>query len=321
MAKNCAIGISETTGFADAAARSLGGPLRAKAIEVIQVNIGYRCNLSCRHCHIEAGPANSLEMDAGTREAVLRALGSPGVKALDITGGAPELNPGFRDMASRARGLGRHVITRTNLAVFFEPGQEGLAEFFAHNGLEIVASLPCYTADNVDGIRGKGVFEKSIKALSMLNGLGYGKGNGLVLNLVYNPAGAFLPGSQESLQEDYKRQLKAMGIVFDKLYTFTNIPLGRFRSAIEASGELPAYERTLRGAFNPATLESIMCRTLISVAPDGRLHDCDFNQAAGLDLGEGFPQHIRDFDYEALAGRTISVGEHCFGCAAGSGST
>lgn len=312
-------------GFRETVLSSTGAPLLAHAVETLQVNIGYRCNLSCRHCHVEGGPANSRVMDAATIDSVLKALESPGVKALDITGGAPELNPGFRELAASAHSLGKHTITRTNLAVFFEPGQEDLPEFFADNRLEVTASLPCYTAENVDKIRGKGVFEKSIKALRILNdlgyGLGYGMGNGLLLNLVYNPAGAFLPGSQQSLEEDYKRQLQAMGVVFDRLYTFTNMPVGRFRRALETSGELSAYEGALRAAFNPDTLDGIMCRKLISVAPDGTLHDCDFNQAAGLPLSEGLPGHISEFDLGALANRPISVDEHCFGCTAGSGST
>jgi len=260
-------------------------------------------------------------MDAGTMKAVLRALESPGVKSLDITGGAPELNPGFRGLVAEARQMDRHVITRTNLAIFFEPGQEGLPEFFADNALEVTASLPCYTETNVDAIRGRGVFQKSVRALGILNELGYGRGRGLVLNLVYNPSGAFLPGSQQALEDDYKRELKAMGIVFDRLYTFTNMPVGRFRQALEASGELGAYEQSLRAAFNPATLEGLMCRKMISVAPDGRLHDCDFNQAAGIALSEGLPGNVSGFDYDSLAVRKIGVGEHCFGCTAGAGST
>jgi len=308
-------------GFKETVLSSTGAPLEARTIETLQVNTGYRCNLACRHCHVEGGPANSLEMDSATIDSVLKALESPGISALDITGGAPELNPGFRELVREARRMGRHVITRTNLAVLFEPGLEDLPQFFSEQGLEVTASLPCYTEANVDGIRGKGVFQKSIKALGMLNQLGYGKGGGLLLNLVYNPAGAFLPGSQQSIEEDYKRQLKALGIVFDRLYTFTNMPIGRFRRALEASGELSAYELALRAAYNPETLEGIMCRTLISVAPDGSLHDCDFNQAAGLPLSEGVPSHISEFDHEALASRQISVGEHCFGCTAGSGST
>ena len=309
------------SGFRETVLSSWGSPLHARAVETLQVNIGYRCNLSCRHCHVEGGPGNPIEMDAETIGSVLRALESPGIRALDITGGAPELNPGFRELVAGARGLGKHVITRTNLAIFFEPGQEDIPEFLAGHGLEVTASLPCYTAANVDAVRGKGVFEKSVKALSMLNSLGYGKGDGLVLNLVYNPAGAFMPGSQKSLEEDYKKQLKAYDIVFDRLFTFTNMPVGRFRSALDASGELGAYQEGLRAAFNPATLDGLMCRSLMSVGPDGTLYDCDFNQAASLGLGDGLPRTISEFDLEALATRPISVDEHCFGCTAGSGST
>lgn len=309
------------SGFAGSVLAATGGPVTANSIEALQVNMGYRCNLACKHCHVEGGPANSFEMAPETCAAVLDALESPGIKTLDITGGAPELNPGFREMATMARSLGKHVIVRSNLAIFFEPGHEGLPGFFADNRLEVIASLPCYTKANVDGIRGPGVFDKSIKAIKMLNSLGYGEGGGLALNLVYNPAGAFLPGSEQSLQKDYKRALAAIGVGFDNLYAFTNMPVGRFRRALEASGELVAYEQVLKEAFNPATLDGIMCRGSLSVAPDGRLHDCDFNQAALLPLQEGLPQYVKDFDYDILARRTISVCEHCFGCTAGSGST
>jgi len=312
-----------TTGFAEAAQEALGKPLTAEAINVLQVNIGYRCNLSCKHCHVKSGPSRTEEMSADNMGGILAALSHDGIRTLDITGGAPELNPGFRKLVTEARNMDKHVIVRTNLAIFFEPGQEGLADFYAENSVEVTASLPYYSAQEVDRVRGEGVFDKCIAALGQLNGLGYGTGrHDLRLNLVYNPRGAFFAPDQKELEAEFSRELEARyGLSFDTMFAFTNMPVGRFKSFLENSGQTSAYIQRLRDAYNPATLDRIMCRQLISVAPDGRLYDCDFNQAALLGLHETLPAFISEFDYDALVNRPISVDEHCFGCTAGSGST
>lgn len=324
MSECCALNISGTgpaVKFHEKVMDTQGSALKAASVDTLQANLGYRCNLACRHCHVEGGPANLLTMDAETRAHVLRAIEHDAIKTLDLTGGAPELNPGFRDMVTAARKLNKHVIARTNLSVFYEPGQEGLAEFYTDNSVEVIASLPCYTEPNVDAIRGQGVFNKSIRALKELNAVGYGMSRGPELNLVYNPAGAFLPGDQKALSADYKRQLGQLGVMFNRLLALTNIPVGRFKKNLVATGRLAAYEGLLRNSFNSANLEGLMCRRLLSVSPEGRLHDCDFNQAAGFELAEGLPRSIADFDLRALEGRSISVAEHCYGCTAGQGST
>jgi radical SAM/Cys-rich protein len=301
------------------AARST--PLSALEVPILQVNIGYRCNLACKHCHIGAGPARSEMMDKGTINDVLEALSSSGIGAIDITGGAPEMNQHFRYLVTEARRLGRHVIVRTNLAVFSDEGMDDLPGFYYEHDAELVASLPYYLEDNVDRVRGSGTFKKCIAALRQLNDLGYGDG-GRVLNLVYNPQGAFLAPDQATLETEYKRELHArFGISFTKLFTFTNMPIGRFRDFLVRSGNLEKYLDTLACSFNPATLDGIMCRHLVSVGWDGRLYDCDFNQVLGMTVDPGVPSHIRDFDLPALSRREIQVADHCFGCAAGQGST
>jgi radical SAM/Cys-rich protein len=308
--------------FMEKAGQALSGsPLRAAGVEVLQVNVGYRCNMACRHCHIKAGPERGELMDRETVEAVLAALGGSDVRTLDITGGAPELNPHFRHLVKEAAGLGRHVMVRSNLTVFYEEGMGGLPELYAENGVEVIASLPYYLEDNVDRIRGNGTFQKSIDALRRLNELGYG-GDTLRLSLVYNPGGAFLPPAQAEIEKDYKKELgERFGITFNGLYTFANMPIGRFMDFLVRTGGLEKYMEKLEGAFNPATLEGVMCRILVNVGWDGRLYDCDFNQVLGLPLTEGSPGHIRDFDYGRLAAREIAVAEHCYGCTAGQGST
>jgi len=259
-------------------------------------------------------------MDGATAEAVLRALEGCGIGTLDITGGAPELNPHFHRLVAGARGLGRKVIARSNLTIFFEDGMEGLPQFLAENQVEIIASLPYYSGASVDRVRGPGAFEKSVEALRTLNGLGYGRG-GPRLGLVYNPPGAFLPPLQCGLEAEFKKRLmEDFGVAFDRLYAFVNMPIGRFRDFLSRTGNLEGYMARLEGAFNPATLGGLMCRKLVSVGWDGRLFDCDFNQVLGLGIEEG-PSHIADFDYGALSGRKIRVGDHCFGCTAGQGST
>jgi radical SAM/Cys-rich protein len=299
-----------------------GVPLTATRIDVLQVNLGYRCNMTCKHCHVEAGPYRNEMMDADTIDDVISALGGSDIPALDLTGGAPELNPGFRELVLRARDLGRRVMARTNLTIFFEEGMEDLPEFYAQNGVELVASLPYYIESGVDRVRGGGAFKKSIESLQRLNSLGYGTDGGRTLDLVYNPPGAFLPPAQETLEAEYKRELqKNFGVSFTSLFTFTNMPIGRFRDFLKLTGNLEKYMDKLAGAFNPATLDGLMCRHLLSVGWDGRLYDCDFNLVLGLPLDENCPSHIRDFDYDRLSGRKITVGDHCFGCTAGQGST
>jgi radical SAM/Cys-rich protein len=298
-------------------------PLKALEITTLQVNIGYLCNLACKHCHVAAGPARTEIMDKDTVNAVLRALSGSSIKTLDITGGAPEMNAHFRYLVKEARNLGRTVIVRTNLAIFYEEGMSDLPEFYQDHDVDLVASLPHYFEDNVDRVRGSGTFKKSIAALQKLNSLGYGNETSRKkLKLVFNPQGAFLPPSQNALEEEYKRELKSrFSISFNNLYTFTNMPIGRFKDFLSRTGNLEKYLDKLSCAFNPQTLDTIMCRHLISVGWDGTLFDCDFNQVLGFPLDSHAPQHIRDFDQTRLTTRLIDVGDHCFGCTAGQGST
>jgi radical SAM/Cys-rich protein len=308
-----------TASFADRVA----GELRAAAVATLQVNLGKRCNQACRHCHVDASPLRTESMSDATLEACLEVLArSPALATLDITGGAPELHPRFRELLARARALGRHVIVRHNLTVQFEPEAEGLLELFARQRVEVVASLPHYTEDATDRQRGHGVFEKSVCGLRRLNRIGYGMGDGLVLTLVANPTGAFLPPRQEDLERDMREHLLARHDVrFDRLFTITNMPIARFALWLERSGQKETYMEKLRGAFNPATVPGLMCRSLVSVGYDGRLHDCDFNQMLGMGLEERAPQRIEGLDVRRLAGRPIVTGEHCYGCTAGAGSS
>jgi radical SAM/Cys-rich protein len=310
--------------FEDALARHAAAPLSRVGVRTLQVNIGKRCNLACHHCHVGSGPERREALDARGVERVLALLGSsPGVETLDVTGGAPELHPGFRRLVSGARALGRRVLDRCNLTVFFEPGQHDTPDFLAEQRVEVVASLPCWEAANVDGQRGRGVFDKSIEALHWLNDLGYGAaGSGLVLDLVYNPTGPALPPAQVELEDRYREELGSrFGIRFDRLIAIANMPIERFAHALAREGRHEAYMSLLVRSFNPATLQGLMCRHGISVDCDGRLYDCDFNQA--LELPQPGPARtIYDFDDLAeLAGATIATGEHCFGCTAGAGSS
>ncbi len=311
-----------SSSFYDTVLAARSAPLRALELDTLQVNLGYRCNLACRHCHVGGGPGRPEMMEETTIGAVLAAVQAAAGSALDITGGAPEMNPGFRRLVAGARGLGRRVVVRTNLAVLFESGMEDLPEFYRDQGVELVASLPYYLEDNVDRVRGSGTFRKCIDALRRLNGLGFGKEEGRILNLVYNPQGAFLAPGQDALEAEYRRELGArFGIAFSRLFAFTNMPIGRFREFLVRTGNLEKYMTRLVCAFNPATFDGLMCRRLVSVGWDGRLHDCDFNQVLGIPVHSGAPAHIREFDAAALARRVIEVGDHCFGCAAGQGST
>jgi len=300
--------------------------LRRRVVDTVQVNLGYRCNQSCVHCHVNAGPNRTEEMTRETMDAVLDFIaGSPDIRTLDLTGGAPELNPHFRRLVVAARARGLRVIDRCNLTILEEPGQETLAQFLAEHRVEIVASLPCYLEENVDRQRGKGVFEASLRGLRRLNALGYGRpGTGLVLNLVYNPQGASLPPPQQALEAAYKQHLaERYGVVFNQLYTLANMPIQRFGSMLVSKGQFNHYLRTLRDAHRDENLDQVMCRSLVSVDWQGYLYDCDFNQQLGLPLAGG-PQprrHISEVTAAALEGQPIRVAEHCFGCTAGQGSS
>lgn len=298
-------------------------PLRARGIEVLQVNLGRRCNQACRHCHVEAGPHRSESMARRDVEAVLRVLRRSAIATLDLTGGAPELHPDFEYLVSQARSIGCRIMDRCNLTVLLEPGREHLASFLRDHEVEVVASLPYFLEENVDRQRGKGVFSKSLEALRWLNEAGYGlEGSSLQLDLVYNPGGAFLPGSQASLETQFRNELQRRhGVAFTRLYTMTNMPLGRFGDYLRQSGNEQRYWQKLRASFNPAAVPNLMCRWLVSVGWDGTLYDCDFNQMLGMALNSGLPSHIEQFDYNALSARLVATAEHCLGCAAGSGSS
>ena len=293
-------------------------------LETLQVNLGYKCNQSCLHCHVNAGPNRLEMMNAATMALIPEVLAARGLTTLDLTGGAPELHEGFRDLVRAARAQGVRVIDRCNLTILFEPGQEGLAAFLAEQRVEIVASMPCYSAANVDKQRGDGVFDLSIAALKQLNALGYGQpGSGLMLNLVYNPQGASLPPDQQMLQADYKRELLAhFGIVFNELFALTNMPIQRFGSTLVSKGSFDSYMELLKNSFQPQNLPGVMCRSTVSVDWQGWLSDCDFNQQLGLGLGtSGLKRHLRDLLKNSLDDQPIRVAGHCYGCTAGQGSS
>jgi len=300
-------------------------PLARRRLETLQVNVGYVCNQTCLHCHVNAGPTRTESMTRETADQVLEYLAASGAPTLDLTGGAPELNPHFRHLVREARALGARVIDRCNLTVFFEPAQEDLAEFLAAHQVQVVASLPCYTPELVDRQRGKGVYELSIAALRRLNALGYGReGTGLAIDLAYNPQGASLPPPQAGLEADYKRVLgEQFGIVFNRLYTLANMPIQRFGSTLVSKGQFNAYMKLLRGAHNDANLEGVMCRTLVSIDWRGYLYDCDFNQMLGLPiaLAGRTRAHLKDVLGRDLEGNSIVVRDHCYGCTAGQGSS
>ena len=302
--------------------------LRRKQLTTLQVNLGYRCNQTCVHCHVNAGPTRTEMMDLQTLALIPRVLEARELTTLDLTGGAPELHEGFRDLVRSARELGVSVIDRCNLTILFEPGQDGLADFLAGHQVDVVASLPCYSLENVDKQRGKGVFHKSVAALQKLNALGYGReGSGLTLNLVYNPQGPSLPPEQGKLQATYKRELfEHFGIVFNELFTLANMPIQRFGSMLISKGQFNDYMRLLEENFAAANLDNVMCRSLVSIDWEGYLYDCDFNQMLGLALpGDRIDAtarpHLRDLLREDLADRSIRVADHCFGCTAGQGSS
>lgn len=297
--------------------------LRRREVTTLQLNVGKLCNQACHHCHVEAGPKRTEIMPARVAERVLTLLAATlEIQTVDITGGAPELNENFRLLVSESRRMQKQVIDRCNLTVLFEPGLETLAEFLAANHVEITASLPCYTESNVDQQRGKGAFEKSIRALRMLNTIGYGKpGSRLALNLVYNPLGASLPPPQEKLEADYKSHLReSFGIEFNRLFTITNMPIKRFADMLVREGKHESYMGLLANHFNPATVEHVMCRDLVSIGWDGKIYDCDFNQMLDLETPGG--KNIWEIDsFSELANSRIATDSHCFGCTAGAGSS
>jgi radical SAM/Cys-rich protein len=298
-------------------------PLRAAGVETLQVNVGKLCNQTCRHCHVDAGPTRTETMTRETAELVVDVLRRYPIPNVDLTGGAPELNPNFEYLVEEARALGRHVIDRSNLTVFFVEGKRHLPAFLRDQQVEVTASLPCYLEANVDAQRGEGVYGKSIEALQWLNRLGYGQpGTGLTLNLVYNPLGPSLPPPQQSLEDAYRQHLGEWhGIVFNQLHTITNMPISRFRNELVRQGSHECYMQLLVEKFNPETVPGLMCRNLLSVSWVGTLYDCDFNQMLDLPVNHGLPHHLRDFDAYLLARREIRTGAHCFGCTAGSGSS
>ena len=295
--------------------------LRRTALTTLQVNLGYRCNQACSHCHVNAGPSRRESMDEQTIALILPVLRARSIGCLDLTGGAPELHPGFRSLVRQVRAEGIEVIDRCNLTILSEPDQEDLAAFLAAEGVTVVASLPCYLEDNVDRQRGQGVFERSIQGLQQLNGLGYGQpGSGRELHLVFNPQGPSLPPPQEGLEADYRRVLgERYGVRFNRLFALANMPIQRFAAMLQASEQLQTYRELLRSSHQPANLEAVMCRSLVSVDWQGVLHDCDFNQQLGLGLPAG--RHLRDLLHWDPAGDPIRVAEHCYGCTAGSGSS
>jgi radical SAM/Cys-rich protein len=309
--------------FDDALAAAGQHPLRANGIEVFQINVGKLCNQTCGHCHVDAGPDRREVMTRETAELCMAVLAETEIPTVDITGGAPELNPQFRWLVERSRELGRRVIDRCNLTVLLLPSQRDLGEFLAANAVEVIASLPYHRSAQTDAQRGEGVFEGSIAALRKLNELGYGRpGSGLELNLVFNPAGAFLPPRQAAIEIQFRNELgRRHGVVFNRLYTITNMPISRFLEFLLASGNYDAYLERLANAFNPGAAEAVMCRTTLSVGWDGTLYDCDFNQMLDLTTGFGAPVHLRDFDVDRLRHRRIETGNHCYGCTAGAGSS
>lgn len=298
-------------------------PLHAAGITVFQINVGKLCNQTCRHCHVDAGPDRSETMSLETAEHCMTALAKTDIPTVDITGGAPELNPHFRWLVEQSRRLGRQVLDRCNLSVLLLPSQADLAEFLARHQVEIIASLPSYRASQTDAQRGDGIFEKSLEALRLLNRLGYGQpGSGLALNLVYNPVGAFLPPKQEAIEAQFKKELQThYDIEFNRLLTITNMPISRFLEFLIESGNYEQYMTRLANAFNPRAATGVMCRSTLSVGWDGRLYDCDFNQMLDLPVNHGAPTHIRDFDPTRLNHRRIVTRNHCYGCTAGSGSS
>jgi radical SAM/Cys-rich protein len=299
--------------------------LTRRSLHVLQVNLGKYCNQACIHCHVESGPTRKEMMDRATVDAVLQFLSRAAIPTLDITGGAPELNAHFDHLVESAARLGHHVIDRCNLTVLYEPGKDYLPEFFRRHSVELVCSLPCYQPENVDRQRGKGTFDLSIRALQALNSIGYGRdGTGLLLNLAYNPVAPHLPPGQEELEREYRKRLgEDFGIIFNHLYCLTNVPITRYAMHLKLRGEYERYTKLLADNFNAATLDQVMCRSLVSVGWDGSVYDCDFNQMLHLPIrdAEGNALEINSLELEQLFTRTITLGNHCYACTAGCGSS
>lgn len=299
-----------------------GQPLKSETIDCLQVNLGLMCNMSCAHCHVEAAPGRTEIMEWSTMQAILAVLREMPCKLVDLTGGAPEMNPHFRAFVTALRLAGLPVQVRTNLTILAEPGMEDMPEFLHDYQVQLVASMPCYLEQNVRAQRGAGAYEKSVEVIKRLNVLGYGIDPELILNLVYNPAGPTLPPDQASLEADYRQALEGQfGVKFTQLLTITNAPIGRFKKELVRKNEERDYLNLLRNSFNPATLDGLMCRTQLSIGWDGTLFDCDFNLALGLAIDHGAPSHLSCFDKDALLHRRIVTGDHCFACTAGHGSS
>ncbi len=308
--------------FGAMAEAAMGEPLASRGIEILQLNLGRRCNLTCVHCHVDAGPDRKEDMSRATAERCLEVMEASGAGVVDITGGAPEMSEQFEFLVRGARAAGRHVIDRCNLSILLAKPFAHLVDFLAEHEVEVVASLPHYRQLSTDRQRGDGVFDDSIEALRRLNARGYGRDPRLRLVLVTNPVGAFLPAGQASLEAEWKRELKrAHGIDFDALFAITNMPISRYLEWLESKEQTDAYMRKLVDAFNPSSVAGVMCRTTLSVGWDGRLFDCDFNQMLELGLEDGVPGHIDSFDLEQVAARRVVTGRHCYGCTAGAGSS
>jgi radical SAM/Cys-rich protein len=313
--------VPDGNGFDDSVERAEGAPLTGLSIETVQVNIGLRCNLACRHCHVESSPKREERMSWQTMLDVLAAARKAGASRLDVTGGAPEMHPDFRGFVDVALQQGLEVMVRTNLTILLEEGYESLPRFYADRGVHLVASLPCYLPDNVDRQRGKRVYRDSIAAIQALNGVGYGTDPNRVLDLVYNPLGPVLPPAQERLEHVYRDVLlRDYGVTFNSLYTITNMALGRFLHDLVREGRAHEYQQLLRDAFNPLTLQGLMCRHQLHVGHDGTMYDCDFNYALRLPVN-GARRHVRDFDPGSFRRRRIATAGHCFACTAGHGSS
>jgi len=302
---------------------TLGGSLKTSRIEIFQINLGKMCNMICKHCHVDAGPDREEIMTKETLELCLEALRKSDIEKVDPTGGAPEMNPHFKWFVSEIRKMNKHVMVRSNLTILVTNKFDDYAKFMADNYVEIISSLPYYKANFTDKQRGEGTFNKSVEAIKKLNDLGYGKeGTGLLLNLVYNPIGAFLPPQQQALENDYKKELfNSHGLVFNSLFTITNMPINRYLDYLIKSGNYENYMERLVNAYNPSAAENVMCKYTLSVSWDGYLYDCDFNQMLEMRVNHGAPTHIKDFNVSRLEGREIMTGQHCYGCTAGAGSS
>ncbi|MBN2321442.1 MAG: arsenosugar biosynthesis radical SAM protein ArsS [Acidobacteria bacterium] len=315
--------MDKTDSFMDRLKGSAAYPLRAQSIEILQLNVTRRCNLCCRHCHVEGSPEQTGELSRENMEACLRVAAIPEITTLDITGGAPEMHPRLEWFLKEAAGIGKRLLVRSNGAILLEDPYRRYLDIYAETGVEVVLSLPHPLRERTDRMRGTGIFERIITAMKELNKRGYGNSEtGRILNLVHNPVGAFLPGSQQALESEYRSRLRQdYGVEFNSLYCLTNCPVGRYLDFLKRSGNLPDYINLLKQSFNPEAVQNLMCRTTLSVGVDGRLFDCDFNQVLDLSLSDGTPAHIRDFNYEKLSRREIVVRSHCFACTAGSGSS